>query len=152
MAVPPHHLLCPHITHQKPIKRLAPNRHFCLIKRILHHIIRIQFINLPHNHLHIRLLRFRKQQEFRPRERLKAGQSKSGGFEDLDAGAVLGGYAEGGGRERFGDGMHAVESAGQDEQVVDGDFVERGAEVAVVDQAAGFVDYYEGVDDPVGAT
>ena len=43
--------------------------------------------------------------------------------------------------------MHAVKSPGEDEEVVDGDSVERVAEVAVVDQAASFVDYDEVVDD-----
>ena len=47
--------------------------------------------------------------------------------------------------------MHSVEGACEDKQVVNGDFVEGGAEVAVVDQAAGFVDDYQGMDDPRGA-
>ena len=46
--------------------------------------------------------------------------------------------------------MDAVEGAREDEEVVDGDGVEVGGEGAVVDEAAGFVDDDEGVDDPGG--
>ena len=63
---------------------------------------------------------------------------------------MVGGDGEGGGGERFGDGVDAVEGAGEDEQVVDGDGVEVGGEGAVVDEAAGFVDDDEGVDHPGG--
>lgn len=43
-----------------------------------------------------------------------------------------------------------VEGAGQDEVVVHGEFVEAFVEVALVDEAAGFVDDDQGVDDPGG--
>jgi len=46
--------------------------------------------------------------------------------------------------------VHAVEGAGEDEQVVGTELVEAGVEIAVVDQAAGFVDDEEGEDDPGG--
>lgn len=46
--------------------------------------------------------------------------------------------------------MDAVEGSGEDEGVVGGEVLEAGGEGAVVDQAAGFVDYEEGEDDPVG--
>lgn len=46
--------------------------------------------------------------------------------------------------------MDAVEGSREDEEVVDGDGVEVGGERAVVDEAAGFVDDDEGVDDPGG--
>ena len=49
-----------------PIKRLTPNRHFHLIERILHHIVRIQLIYPPQYPIDIRLLRFREDQELRP--------------------------------------------------------------------------------------
>lgn len=42
-----------------------------------------------------------------------------------------------------------MECTGEDEKVVDGDFVEGGVEVAVEDQTAGFVDDDERVDHPV---
>ena len=142
--------LRPHITHQPPLELLTPYRHLQLIKRVLHHIIRIQLIHLPHNRIHIRLARFREQQKLRAREGLEAIQPEGRGFEDFDTCALVGGDGEGGGGERFGDGVDAVEGAGEDEQVVDGDGVEVGGEGAVVDEAAGFVDDDEGVDDPGG--
>ena len=46
--------------------------------------------------------------------------------------------------------MDAVESSGEDEGVVGGEVLEAWGEGAVVDEAAGFVDYEEGEDDPVG--
>ena len=44
--------------------------------------------------------------------------------------------------------MHAVECAGEDQEVVDGGGGEEGGESAIEDEAAGFVDDDEGVDDP----
>ena len=147
---PPSTSLCSHITHQPPLKLLTPYRHLQLIKRVLHHIIRVQLIHLPHDGIHIRLARFREQQEFRACEGLKTIQPERRGFEDFDARALVGRDGEGGWSERFGDGVDAVECACEDEEVVDGDGVEVGGEGPVVDEAAGFVDDDEGVDDPGG--
>ena len=44
--------------------------------------------------------------------------------------------------------MHAVEGPGEDEVVVDGELVQAVVEVALVDEAAGFVDDDERVYDP----
>ena len=49
-----------------------------------------------------------------------------------------------------GGGKVPVEGAGKDEVVVYGEFVEAFVEVALVDEAAGFVDDDQGVDDPGG--
>lgn len=45
--------------------------------------------------------------------------------------------------------MHAVEGAREDKEIVGGELGEAGVEVAVVDEATGFVDDEEGEDDPV---
>lgn len=144
----------PHIPHQMPIKSLTPHRHLQLIERILHYIVRIHFINPAHYHIHIRLLRLREQQELRAGRRLEARQAEQRRLEDFNAGKRGArdrrrcGRSDSGGRQRARDGMHAVESAGEDEVVVDGEFVEAVVEVPLVDEPAGFVDDYEGVDDP----
>ena len=78
-----------------PLKCLTPYRHLRLIKRILHHVIGIQLVDAPHNDLDVRLLRLRKQEEFRAREGLEAGQAEEGALEDFEAGE--GGAREGGG-------------------------------------------------------
>lgn len=44
--------------------------------------------------------------------------------------------------------MDAVEGSGEDQGVVGAEVLEAGGEGAVVDEAAGFVDYEEGEDDP----
>ncbi len=76
-----------------PIPSLTPDRHLDLIERILHHIVRIQLIHLPNNHIHIRLMRFRKQEKLRAGQGLEACQAEGLRFEDLDAG--FGGWREG---------------------------------------------------------
>ena len=52
---------------------------------------------------------------------------------------------EAGGKE----GDLPVKGAGKDKVVVYGELVEAVVEVAVVDEAAGFVDDYQGEDDPL---
>lgn len=59
-----------------PIKSLTPHRHLQLIKRILHHIIRIQLVDPIHDSLHITGHGIRKEQELRPRQRLETCQSE----------------------------------------------------------------------------
>ena len=88
-----------------PIKRLTPDRHLQLIERILCHIIRIQLIHFPNNDIHIWLMWFSEQQEFCTREGLEAREAEVGRFEDFNACSLVGRYAKGGGRERFGDCM-----------------------------------------------
>ena len=68
-----------------PIKSLTPDRHLQLIKRILHHKVRIKLIDLPDDGLDARHERVREQQELRPRERLEAGEAEFVGFEDFEA-------------------------------------------------------------------
>ena len=139
-----------------PVKRLTPHRHLQLIERIFHHIIRIQLIDPPHNHIHIRLLRLGEQQELRPGHRLEARQAEERRLEHFDAGERgardrrRGGGDEGGRCERARDGVHAVEGPREDEVVVDGELVQPVVEVALVDETASFVDDDEGVDDPGG--
>lgn len=70
---------------QPPVKLLTPNGHLDRIKRILHDEIRIQLIYLLHHRIHIRLLGFRKQQEFDARLRLEALDAEVRGLEDFDA-------------------------------------------------------------------
>lgn len=47
-----------------------------------------------------------------------------------------------------GNGVHAVEGAGEDEVVVGGQLGKTGVELAVVNQTTGFGDDHEGEDDP----
>jgi hypothetical protein len=53
------------------IKRLTPDRHLQLIKRILHHIVRIYLVDLLHDRINIRHERIREQEELGPRQRLE---------------------------------------------------------------------------------
>ena len=139
-----------------PIKRLAPHRHLQLIERVLHHIVRVQLINAPHDDLHVRLLRLREEQELGARHRLEAGQAEERRLQHLDArerGARQrrrGGRDQRRGRERARDGVHAVEGPRQHEVVVDRELVQPVVEVALVDEPARAVDDDQGVDDPRG--
>ncbi len=110
------------IPQQLPIKRLTADRHLCLIKRILHDVIRVELVYLPQRRVYIRLLRFREKQELRPRERGEALEAEVVGLEHFDAGGGIGALARsvggaGGGR-RVGEGVEAgaygVDSGGQD--------------------------------------
>lgn len=47
-------------------------------------------------------------------------------------------------------GRVPMKRPGQDQVVIYGEFVEGGIEVALEDEAAGFIDDNEGVDDPDG--
>ena len=95
-----------------PVESLTPNRHLQLVERILHNIVAVKLINPPYNNLHIRLLRLCEQQELRARKSLEAAQSKRAALEHFDPGALSWRGVECGGRERFGDGVHAMECAG----------------------------------------
>ena len=86
-----------------PIKRLTPNRHFQLIERIFRHIIRVQLVHFPYDDIDVWLVWFRKQEKLRTCECLEARQAEVGRFEDFNACSLIGWYAEGGRRERFGD-------------------------------------------------
>ena len=85
------------------VKSFTPNWHLQLIERILGHIIRIQFVHLPHDNIDIRLMWFREQEKLGARKCLEAGKAKVGGFEDFDARTLVGRDAKGGRREGFGD-------------------------------------------------
>lgn len=80
------------------------------------------------------------------RERVMAWTLGEGG------GVSWGGGLGGKGNEERGGGRYKgglpMESPREDEIVVYGEFVEAIVEVALVDEAAGFVDDDEGVDDP----
>lgn len=94
-------LLRPDIAHQMPIKRLAPDGHLQLVKRVLHHIIGVELVNLPHDQIHVRLMRFREEQELGAAEGLEAGESEEGRLEHFQPRALQGGGSERGRRERF---------------------------------------------------
>ena len=47
-------------------------------------------------------------------------------------------------------GTVPMKRPGQDQIVIYGEFVEGGVEVALKNEAASFINDYEGVDDPVG--
>lgn len=99
----------PNIAIQPSIKLLTPNRHLNSIKRILHNKVGIKLINSPDNRINIRLRRFREQQELRPRERLKACQSKVCALQNFKPGGAQGEIVRGDlrgrvlGVKRYGD-------------------------------------------------
>lgn len=76
-----------------PIPRLGSDRHLDLIEGVLHDVVRIQLIHFSQNHIHVRLMRFREQEELRAGQSLEARQAKRLAFEDLEAG--LGGWRDG---------------------------------------------------------
>ena len=100
---------CPDIGTNPPLKRLAPHRHFQLVKRVLHHIVCVQFIDLPHYNIHIRLLRFRKEKEFGARDGLETRHAEKSAFEDFETGERGAGYrgAYGSRGDGAGDSMDA---------------------------------------------
>lgn len=75
----------PHIPHQLAIKRVAPHRVIDVVERVLHHVVRIQLVDLLEDRVHIRLRRLRKDQELRTGQRLEALQSEVLGLEDFNA-------------------------------------------------------------------
>lgn len=87
----------PQIAQQPPIKALTPDGHLRLIERILHHIIRIQLVNLPNDTVYVGLQWLREQEELGPRERGEALHTEVFGFEDFDAGWWVGSVDGGGG-------------------------------------------------------
>ena len=126
-----------------PLPSLNPNRHIDLPKRVLTHKVRVPLIRALHQRLAVLLARTREQQELDARRRLEDGEFEERRFEDFDPGrwdggvgrridlfdvvdAVCRAWAGGGGRgcdgnagrEGARDGVHAVEGAGQDEEVV----------------------------------
>lgn len=62
----------PYPSAQPPIKLLTSHRHLQSIERILHNVVRVEFVHLSHNGIAIRLMRFREEQELHPRRCLKA--------------------------------------------------------------------------------
>lgn len=69
-----------------PIERLASHWHLNLIKWILHHIVRIELVDLLYDCVHAASQRIREQQEFCSRQGLETGQSKLVGLEVIQAG------------------------------------------------------------------
>lgn len=134
------------------IKFLTSHWHLQGIKRILRNIICVEFIYLSHDSVAIWLMRFRKQQKLDTSGCLKASQSEVGAFENLKAGQLRARYGGRywGGRKGTSDCMHSVEGAGEHKVVIRGQFGQGRREVAVIDEAAGFVNDYESVYDPVG--
>ena len=94
----------PNKSRNLPLPLVSPDWHIHLIKRILHNIIRIQFVNLPHYNIDVRLVRFRKQEKFGPREGLKTCEAKEGTFEDFEASVGGSGGAAGGRGKESGGG------------------------------------------------
>ena len=75
-----------------------------MVKRVLHHIIRIQLVNLIHDHVDVPRERIGKEQEFRPRQRLEARKSELVRFEVLEPGRRGAGDWIGVGRRMRGTG------------------------------------------------
>lgn len=97
---------------QSRIKLRTPHGHLHGVKGVLHDKVGIQLVNLTNHHIHIRLCWFSEQQEFGPRECLKACQSEVRGFENFEArgfnGEVLGGCVLGGGWREVVGGVKTV--------------------------------------------
>lgn len=143
---------------QTTIPRLDPDGHLSLPERVLAHEVGEALVDALDQRIRALHARVREEQEFGPRECLEDAEPEEGGLEGLDAccglggvwvrvggvvsspsaagvGGVVGGDV-GGGDARgkgFGDGVHAVECAGQDEVVVCAEGLEAGREGAVVD-------------------
>ena len=81
----PQLLLRPKITEQVSLKSLTPNGHLHLIERIFRNVICVKLICLPHNIVHIRLLRFCKQQKLGSADCLEACHSKERRFKHLQS-------------------------------------------------------------------
>ncbi len=75
----------PHIPHQLAIKHLTPDRVIDLVKRVLHHVVRVQLIDLLQDRIHILLRRLREYQKLGPRQRLKALQPEVLRLQHFDA-------------------------------------------------------------------
>ncbi|KAJ5462180.1 hypothetical protein N7530_010385 [Penicillium desertorum] len=89
---------------QMPIECLASHRHLNLVEWILHHIVRIELVDLLYDCVHAASQGIRKQQELRPGESLKASHSKLVGLEVIQAGDWYTGVWVGvAGRSRGGD-------------------------------------------------
>lgn len=69
-----------------PIECLASHRHLNLVEWILHHIVRIELVDLLYDCVHAASQGIRKQQELRPGEGLKTSHSKLVGLEIIQAG------------------------------------------------------------------
>jgi hypothetical protein len=55
-----------------------------LVKRVLHHIVRIQVVDPSRNRIHIRLIGIREEEELGPRKRGEALQPKVLGLKHFD--------------------------------------------------------------------
>jgi hypothetical protein len=67
------------------VEKLATDRHFNLIERILQDVISVEFINVSKEALHVRSPRFTNHKELCSWERLETMEIESVGFEKLDA-------------------------------------------------------------------
>lgn len=61
---------------QMSIKRFTSHRHFQLVERVFHHVVRIQVVNLVDDGFHIAGHGVREKQEFSAGQRLEARQSE----------------------------------------------------------------------------
>jgi len=61
---------------QMSVECFAPHRHFQLVEGILHHVVRIQFVDLIDDDLHVARHGVGKEQKFGAGQRLEACQSE----------------------------------------------------------------------------
>lgn len=106
------------------IEFLTPNRHLDGIEGVLHNIVRIQLVYLPHRGINVGLCRFCEEEEFDAGLCLETLDTEVARFEDFNArgprgergggeGSVFAGYVGrdwGRGAELLRDGMHSRRS------------------------------------------
>lgn len=67
------------------VECFTSHRHLELVKRVLHHEIGVQLVDLVHDRVHATRRRIREKQEFSPRQRLEACQTEAVGLEKFQA-------------------------------------------------------------------
>ncbi|KAB8356690.1 hypothetical protein FH972_024266 [Carpinus fangiana] len=129
----------------RPFKLVASNGHLQAVEGVLHDKIRVELVAFFENGVGVLLHRLGEEEKLCARGGLGAAEQEARRLQRLDAGGVARG---GDGREVLRDCVHTVESACEDQVVVAGELAETVVKGAVVDEAAGFVDDEEGVDNP----
>lgn len=66
-----------------PVECFTSHRHLQLVERVLHHIVRIQLVDLVHDGVHIAGHGVGEEQEFCARQCLEAGQAEPVRLEEL---------------------------------------------------------------------
>lgn len=74
---------------QFPVKHLTPNGHLQLVEGILHDVVRVQLVDPPRGHIHVRLGVVSVQEELGARHGVEALQAEVLRLHDLEPGRRL---------------------------------------------------------------